>query len=381
MADPVVTITNGVPTTGTGTISTLGQVVAPQGASTSTGESGTSGPIRGPMAQGATVSSAPSYANGTVNPLTTDLAGNLRVNTVDPSTYNAGTAWNSSTGLNTAAALLNTTSVTYSTVVGQITQTTTITGGAITFEESFDNGTTWKTVPQTRVIDPSTTLVLANPYTCQANVNQPFQIATVGVQQVRARLSTVIAGTGSVTVQWVQGPTDDLVSVVQSGAPWVVQGDVANGSTDGNNPIKIGGLAKTVNPTAVSDGQRVNGVFDKQGKQIVVGAIRALKGKQKTSITSTSETTIVTAGAANVFQDLYGLVLSNLSATAVNVAIKDATAGTTQLTFMLPAGDTRGMMLPVDSAIPQTTAANNWTATVSGAVTSIEITALFVSNL
>src|SRR6516225_5106705 len=79
MADPVVSITGGVPTSGTGTITTLGQVVAPQGASTSTGESGTSGPVRGPLVQGATLTSAPTYTTGTVNPLTTTLAGALRV--------------------------------------------------------------------------------------------------------------------------------------------------------------------------------------------------------------------------------------------------------------------------------------------------------------
>jgi hypothetical protein len=37
-------------------------------------------------------------------------------------------------------------------------------------------------------------------------------------------------------------------------------------------------------------------------------------------------------------------------------------------------------MLPVDSAIVQATAANNWTATVSSAVSSILVTALYVSN-
>ena len=93
MADPVVSITSGVPTSGTGTITTLGQVVAPQGASTSTGESGTSGPVRGPLIQGATLTSAPTYTTGTVNPLTTTLAGALRVDGSGATQPVSGTFW------------------------------------------------------------------------------------------------------------------------------------------------------------------------------------------------------------------------------------------------------------------------------------------------
>jgi hypothetical protein len=173
---------------------------------------------------------------------------------------------------------------------------------------------------------------------------------------------------------------NSIGGVTQSGN-WTIAGDIASGSADSGNPVKIGGLAKTTNPTAVSDGQRVTGVFDKQGKQVVVGALRQLKGVQVTTITVNTETIILTAGAAGVFQDLYGLTIANTSATAVNVAIKDSSAGTTRLTLMVPAGDTRGFMLPVDSAIPQASAANNWTATASAAVSSLFITALYVSNL
>ena len=87
------------------------------------------------------------------------------------------------------------------------------------------------------------------------------------------------------------------------------------------------------------------------------------------------------AGGANVFNDVYAIVVTNKSATAVFVDFKDATAGTTRLTLAAPASDTRGFTVPVDSAMVQAVAANNWTATVSSAVTSIEITMLYVANL
>jgi hypothetical protein len=65
----------------------------------------------------------------------------------------------------------------------------------------------------------------------------------------------------------------------------------------------------------------------------------------------------------------------------VFVDIKDSTGGSIVTTLAAPANDTRGFTVPVDSAIPQATAANNWTATVSSAVTSIEIMVLYVQNL
>lgn len=160
-----------------------------------------------------------------------------------------------------------------------------------------------------------------------------------------------------------------------------VVGNVANGASDSGNPIKIGGVGRTTNPTAVTDGQRVDAMFDKLGKQVTVSAMRALKGKQKTTITSsTSETTIVTA-LASTFLDVYAIIISNTSATAVDVTIKDSTAGSTVAIITVPADDVRGFTLGADSAIPQTTVNNNWTATCSASVASVEITALYVQNL
>lgn len=106
---------------------------------------------------------------------------------------------------------------------------------------------------------------------------------------------------------------------------------------------------------------------------------RADKVLQTTTITaSTAETTILTANATN-FQDIYGLIISNTSATATSVAIKDATAGTTRLNISVPAGETRGFMLAVGDAMPQQSVVNsNWTATSSVSVTSLVITVLAI---
>lgn len=120
---------------------------------------------------------------------------------------------------------------------------------------------------------------------------------------------------------------------------------------------------------------------DLKGRVMVGSAPRTLKANQVTTITtSTAETTIATQ-VASTFLDLYGIIVTNTSATALNVAIKDSTGGTTRFTIAVPANETRGFMLPIDAAIKQATVNNNWTATVSASVTSVIITALTVANV
>lgn len=161
----------------------------------------------------------------------------------------------------------------------------------------------------------------------------------------------------------------------------VVNGGTASGATLTAAPVTGGGLAKTTNPTAVTDGQVVNSLYDKLGKQVVTGSIRDLKGRQTTTITaSTAETTIVTA-IASTFLDIYRLIITNTSATAVTVTIKDATAGSTVEVIGVPAGETRGWSSPESAAATQSTVNNNWTATVSASVTSVVITAYYVKNI
>jgi hypothetical protein len=219
----------------------------------------------------------------------------------------------------------------------------------------------------------------------------PAQIRTSGGTAASFGSGTIDSGTLRVAI-----PTDQLAALQTTAQPMSagyqlvalpsdqgkipVHGDTASGSTDANSPVKTGGQARTTNPTAVTDAQRVNFIADKLGKQIVVCAIRDLKGVTQTQISaSTSETTIVTA-AASTFFDLYGLILANTGATAVTVTIKDSTAGTTRTKIYVPAGDTRGFMLDCGSALVQSAVNNNWTATCSASTTAMEVTAMWVKN-
>lgn len=204
--------------------------------------------------------------------------------------------------------------------------------------------------------------------------------ATVGADEItsvkyqRIKLIHGADGTNDGDVSTANG----LPVQQQTGEIFEVGGDVANDAVDSGSPVKIGGQARTSNPTAVSSGDRVNFIADKLGKQVVVGSIRDLKNQQITTITSsTAETTVFTA-VASVFLDIYGVIVTNTSATPTEVSFKDSTGGTTRFMISVPANDMRGFMLPESGAYPQATVNNNWTATCADSVASIVITLMAV---
>lgn len=160
-------------------------------------------------------------------------------------------------------------------------------------------------------------------------------------------------------------------------------GDVANAATDSGNPVKVGGIYNSTNPTAVTSGQRVNAWFDKAGRQITVSTLRALKGVQLTAIScSATETNITPSSTGGNFIDIYGLVLSNLSTTsAQQVTIKDSSGGTSRMIFEVPTLDTRGFMLPTEAAVPQAASSQAWTATLGNSSGPFQISTFYVTNI
>lgn len=183
--------------------------------------------------------------------------------------------------------------------------------------------------------------------------------------------TSVGCGTSDAGTLRVAQATDCNVQVV---------GNVASSIADSGNPVKMGFQARTTLPTAVTDSQRVNGISDKFGRQVVQHGLRELRGHQKTTITSSvAETTIVTAVALAML-DLYGLLIANTSTTACNVTIRDSTGGTIRFVVAVPAGETRGFMLPACDGHKQAAVNTAWTAQCGTSVASIEITALTVQN-
>jgi hypothetical protein len=106
---------------------------------------------------------------------------------------------------------------------------------------------------------------------------------------------------------------------------------------------------------------------------------RTIKIQNVVSVATSTETVIATASAGQ-FHDIYGLILANTSATASTFLLKDVTAGTTKAEFYLPAGDTRGFMLPSVDGIPSAATNTNWTGTLGTGGLTVVITVLYVSK-
>lgn len=194
----------------------------------------------------------------------------------------------------------------------------------------------------------------------------------------------IAAGSGAsgTTTTRVVTSTDSTITV--SGLPantTAAATTVAHGAADSGHPLKIGGKVLTANPTAEAANDRVDAWFDKLGKQVVVmGCVRELDTDQRTTITSsTSETTVLTAGGAGVFHDLTGVLVSNTSGTLVRVDFRRATGGSVVFELEAPAGMTVGYS-PL-KPVRQASANNNWTAQSSGSVSDLRIFVQAEKNL
>ncbi len=156
--------------------------------------------------------------------------------------------------------------------------------------------------------------------------------------------------------------------------------DAATAAATPANALAVGYKAAVANPTAVAVGQLVNPLADILGKLVVrLNANRERIITNTITLSATTETTLIAAGAAGVFRDLTHLVITNTSATAVRVDIRDVTAGTVRQSYAIAANG--GAVIPLDTAWPQTTAASAWTAQLSAAVTDIRINAMAIETV
>lgn len=170
------------------------------------------------------------------------------------------------------------------------------------------------------------------------------------------------------------------IGVDREGSPRMM-GTRAHDAVDAGNPVKIGGKARQSNPTAVADNDRVDAFYDDVGRKVTYPyQCRDLTTHATTAISnSTSETTILAAGAAGVFHDLTFLCITNKTATAVTVTIKDATSGTTRLVLNLAASGQ--IVMPFPAPINQAAAANNWTATLSAGSIDVDFFVHAIKNV
>lgn len=274
---------------------------------------------------------------------------------------NQTTANTSLSGINTDTTTLNTVLGTKADAKNSATDTTAITAMSV-----------WKQIS-------------ASIQAAAASLAGTLTVATHAVTQsgswVIAAGSAII---GKVSIDQTTPGTTDSVSVATAQGAGAAIGAISGAAviTDANGTIQqyLRGLVKQWIAGTLVLGTGANAIGSITNSAFPAIA-RASKGKQNTTITSsTAETTIVTAGGSSVKLDLYGLVLTNISATASEVVIRDDTGGTILGSIMVPAGDTRGFMLGADSAIPQAVANKPWTAQCGTSVASMKITALYTIN-
>lgn len=104
------------------------------------------------------------------------------------------------------------------------------------------------------------------------------------------------------------------------------------------------------------------------------------KDKQLTTISNTTETTIVTAGGTRVKRNVFALWATNAGASDVVLTIRDATGGSAVDYLAVKAGTTAGWTLASDDAEEQATENAAWTAQASASST-VHVKARFVEKM
>ena len=159
----------------------------------------------------------------------------------------------------------------------QLDQTSTISGGAITFLQSDDGGVNYITVPTTQVLNEATGQQLTNPYTLVASTNQPFYILLNGNSSFQVKLTTAITGTATVTPEITlicQAPTavqlltfdanNNAKVVVNAALP---AGSNVIGALTANQSVNVAQVNGNTTSTAATGVQKV-GVVGNAGASV-----------------------------------------------------------------------------------------------------------------
>lgn len=198
--------------------------------------------------------------------------------------------------------------------------------------------------------------------------------ASTNVTQLNG--NTILTGSGTT------GTGSARVTVATDNPSLPNWGQGSTGSAVPSGALYEAGLATTALPTASSSGNLTGLMADKFGRQVIVlGTVRDLRAGQTTTISaSTTETTIITAGASGIFNDLIQIVVANTSpSTDTRIDFRDATSSSVIFSLQSSANSTIGFNVP-GTSIPQTASANNWTAQCAVGTTDIRIYALYEKN-
>lgn len=238
------------------------------------------------------------------------------------------------------------------------------TGNQIT---SFGGGTQYSN-GTTQATPVGTVAMGKNP----SNVLNALSLDSSGYLNINLAAGSITGGNGAASATGSAVPSQAGYTGFNSG------GTLVGVSSANPLPAYNFGTARTTNPSAVSDGAVSNVMTDKVGRLVVAqGHARELVGKQATTLTSTtSPTTVVTAGGASVFTDITSITVTNGSATATTVTLSD---GTVSQVYNVPAGG--GFTIPYNPPMPATTANTAWTLQCGTSVASVYCNIVYTKNI
>lgn len=146
-----------------------------------------------------------------------------------------------------------------------------------------------------------------------SNTSIEYDTGVVTAKTQRVTLATDVelpAGTnliGSVSIDQTTPGTTNAVSVT---------GNVASDAADAGNPVKIGYQARTSDITAVANADRVDGIADKIGREVIApyaipeNAVRGTTG----DIVDTTSTSVIASQGGSLRTYITSITVSNLSA-------------------------------------------------------------------
>ena len=123
------------------------------------------------------------------------------------------------------------------------------------------------------------------------------------------------------------GPRDTANEVDRaSGKSLPVQGEAAHGASTTGAPVMLGVEARTTDGTPVSTGQVSRLLGDSLGKAVVLqGATHDMQANGTTNYTNTTGADVIAAAGAGVRIAVTSILVTNASATATKVSIRDGT--------------------------------------------------------
>ena len=184
------------------------------------------------------------------------------------------------------------------------------------------------------------------------------------------------------TVLYVRDTQGSMVAVTGNPTgvlPVVPTGDAPHDAVDAGNPVKIGGVARTTNPTAVANGDRVDAFYDTVGRQVSwLYQVRNLTTTASTVLATGTSGIFATAGGAGVFRDLVSISMANDSSVAATVTLLDDSLAVR--TFRVPANDT--INFNYHYPLLQGTANGEWQIDMEDITgTNVTVEALFINNV